>query len=105
MFQLESEMVRVEGGRSGDIGYLIAHAMDAENAMWLSALAFVSHCRCSSLCLAHHKFLRLLEAVSPASFPISAGRAVRHQRRGYKARVKTRRFHRSDRKQNRIGKN
>jgi hypothetical protein len=31
MFQREAEMVLVEGSSPGDIGYLIAHAMDAEN--------------------------------------------------------------------------
>ena len=44
MFQLEAEMVRVEGGRPGDICYLIAHAMDPEDPIWLSTLVFIGHC-------------------------------------------------------------
>src|SRR6266511_3719770 len=41
--QPEAEMVRVEGGRSRDIGHLIAHAVHAEAARGLFTVGVIGH--------------------------------------------------------------
>jgi hypothetical protein len=74
MFQPEAEMVRVERGRPGDILDLIAHAVHAEASMWLSTVCFTGHRGRSSLCLVHHKVLRLLSAMRAISSPQSFDR-------------------------------
>jgi hypothetical protein len=44
MFQRESEMARVEGGRAGNILHLVAHAVHGDDAMCARMLDVTRHC-------------------------------------------------------------